>query len=937
MCNARSIKNKINDVRVLLACDIYHIFIVTETWLDTFIPNSLYIGNSSNFNMYRKDRNSRGGGVAVFVKSFLDVLVIQDIPDRFDQIEYLVLHITYLSKFVFIMVTVYHPPSASSNKEHTILLCELMSLLQSRFCNNYIFFVGDFNFHIDWVTFAVIPHFSDFSDIFLLHCLQHNLTQLVTAPTRGNYFLDLILVSHPSIVNSVMTVDPFTPQLDNDHKCVDFSILCNTQPLPPESMTPVYDFRKANYSKINEHLLSYDWNNAFSMCFGNIEAVWNVFCTELNFCISKYVPIKKPRSGPKVPKLLRKLLIKKRHAYMYNRSSYKSLSRQYISAVKKLHENIESSVIEANNPRSFYSFVNDKLKEKATIPPLQTDNGTFSYDYDKCNLFNDYFVSVFTIDNGSLPSFPRRVDTSIASVNFPVDLVFDNISKLPNKLSKTPDGFPALFLKNIALSIAVPLSFIFELSMKTGILPADWKKAIVCPIFKKGSRSCVRNYRPISLTCISCKIMESIISANCLSYLNSSNIISADQYGFLSRKSTCSQLLVYLNDITVSVDNKERVDAVYIDFAKAFDSVSHKKLIYKLRAYGFEYELLIWISSFLTDRSQSVCINSNISDFLPVTSGVPQGSVLGPLLFLIYINDITDCLHGITKVKLFADDCKFYLSRNINDKSIFNDLHESLVNFCEWSSDWQLNIAHHKCNVISFGNMKIPTLNYALNGDDLLLVNEIRDIGVTIDSKLKFSAQCCKISALAYSRSYLIHKCFTSNNVGLMVKAFKVYVRPILEYCTSVWTPYLLADIKRIEKVQKYFTRKLCKRARILYSSYSHRLMILNMHSLLYRRIFSDLVMVYKIVHNLVDIPFELFFRYSTYQSRGHCLKLDIEKCNLNVRSKYFNVRIVNIWNSLDNDIVSSVSLNVFKFRLAKIDLFELNSCSFAKIIIAQM
>ena len=262
-------------------------------------------------------------------------------------------------------------------------------------------------------------------------------------------------------------------------------------------------------------------------------------------------------------------------------------------------------------------------------------------------------------------------------------------------------------MKILGKNLITPLQKIFSISILTGSLPKVWNSGIIAPIFKKGDPSDPNNYRPVTITCVSCRILESIINERILKYILANRLITSFQYGFLPKKSCESQLLSYLNEITLMLDRKVNIDSVYLDFAKAFDSVSHTKLLYKLTKYGITGNLLLWIQQFLSNRFQRVRINSSLSELIPVTSGVPQGSVLGPLLFLLYINDISDLvLDSSTKMYIFADDVKI-----LSPSSQSDVLLKLLENVHNWSEAWQLSLSIIKCSVMhfGFGNLKRNT------------------------------------------------------------------------------------------------------------------------------------------------------------------------------------------------------------------------------------
>ena len=457
---------------------------------------------------------------------------------------------------------------------------------------------------------------------------------------------------------------------------------------------------------------------------------------------------------------------------------------------------------------------------------------------------------------------------------------------------------------------------LFTLSMASGMLPSDWKKSLITPIFKKGDKSSAKNYRPISLTSIVCKLMESIVKDQLLSFLNKNDLISSKQYGFMPKKSTNAQLLRYFNDISSHVTYGCQVDSVYLDFSKAFDSIVHAKLLFKLEKYGVTGNLLLWLSSFLVDRLQSVKVSYNYSDWSPVLSGVPQGSVLGPILFVIYINDLCTSCPDLTSLYLFADDAKCF--RVITSLSDCDNFQKSLDGIADWSKLWQLNLAADKCQILSFAHHKAPFIyNYSINSMQLLRVNRVIDLGVTFSEDLSFSPHIRDMCNKARRKAFIILNCFKSKNRATLYKAFAVFVRPALEYCSNLWCPFRKSEIDLIESVQRRFTKRLNGMKGM---QYSDRLQCLGAESLELRRIKIDLCMYYKIIFGFVDLPAEDLFciRNGITRNNGVCIYKGSFKSN--AERYFFNNRCINCWNSLPFYVVNASSPFVFKRCLAGID-----------------
>ena len=917
--NARSLRNKLDNLQLLLTAAEYDVIFVTETWLREDIPDALLV-QGSNYSVHRCDRIGLGGGVAVFIKSSLKAVPVT-LPEIAEGAEFVCLDVFLGGGIGFRFLAVYFPPAATTNRLATDNLCSVLDCAART--NKAIVVVGDFNFpKIDWEI--PVSYGNACTDDFLDCCNRNNLKQIVKNPTRDGNILDIVLCSEPSSVRCLEIAPRFAASCD--HESVDFSL--NRPTAARQLPKSVPNFRKADTAAILRHLSGVNWVALEKSCKlpdGNpdVQAFSAKVASELDHCVEEFVPkVKVKPRVPRYPRNIRRLESHKRALHKGSigdaslKPAYRQACRLYDEAVSEYYTERERILVEENNLNAFYKYVNSKTKSRSSVPPLLTDDGTYATeDLDKASLLNSYFGSVFTSDNEITPKFAARVqeNAGLHSVQFSYENVVKVLRNLPNKTSRSPDGFPALLLKSVAKEIAVPLCRLFEMSMRMGVLPESWKVALITPVFKKGISSLRQNYRPISLTCVMCKVAERIVADRLVAYLRANNLITPEQYGFLSRRSTCTQLLAMLNKWTKAVNNKCRVDSVYIDFSKAFDSVCHSKLLVKLKAYGVDYELLNWLRAFLSGRTQSVCVGEAVSSSVSVRSGVPQGSVLGPILFLVYINDIVDCVEGACGIKLFADDGKFYLARNGGDAS---DLVKTLERFVKWSSEWQLTVANDKCCVLSVGNQSVPDCQFVLSDTPLVSVSQVRDLGVLLSSDLKSSSHCAAVAKKAYSRASLILRCFKSRNPFLLVRAYKVYVRPLLESCTSVWNPYLKRDIECIEKVQRFFTRVLFSHCGLGYREYDARLRFLYLEPLELRRLKSDLCITFQIVRGLVDLSFADFFQYdrSPYALRGHDYKLKLaERYNLNCRKHFFSQRVIPVWNSLSARVVSSNSLMTFK------------------------
>ena len=305
-------------------------------------------------------------------------------------------------------------------------------------------------------------------------------------------------------------------------------------------------------------------------------------------------------------------------------------------------------------------------------------------DKSKADILQDQFASVFTVEpDGELPKFELRTNSSIQDICIATASVQKKLLELDVDKAHGPDEISPRFLKEIGHQVSGPRSLVFNKSLQESYVPEDWKIAHISHIFKKGAREHASNYRPISLTSIICKIIESTIKDEIIMHLKNKNLLSTNQYGFIEGCSAVTQLLSFLSDRIDQVTKGKTVDTIYFDFSKAFDIVPHRRLLKKVEGYGISGKILGWIKYYLLDRTQLVKVNGISSNSINVLSGIPQGSVLGPILFLVYINDLPEVVKSV--IHLFADDTKIHtpinniqdaiaLHEDINDMELWSDI-----------------------------------------------------------------------------------------------------------------------------------------------------------------------------------------------------------------------------------------------------------------------
>jgi hypothetical protein len=813
----------------------FNLLFVCETWLSSTIPNGLLLYNSSDYVLLRHDRSEgTGGGVCVFVDCKLDYSIV-DLPAKYVSLELICLDILQgTTKHRYICV--YRPPSYDVASTELIIQC------LDWLCDvSWAFTIcTDFNLpHFDWHN-----NFDINSMCLLDACLANFIVnsgavQLVIKPTRLSNILDLLLVHDPLTTYDVTVAAPFST---SDHCMIMW------QSYFPSGIscagTSRRDFARANYDGLSMYLSAINWYNMFARVHpSDVNGVWLLFKGVLSDAIKLFVPLVqcRLRRRPKYPLFIRRALRRKQELWRSRHqpgmlAQYKRQAARCRRLITKYHTRAERHLINSKSVNAFYRHINRKLDTCQRIPPLKGANGVMLIkDGDKAESFNEYFSSVFTRGDVSIPqcsSLPKSVRESDV-VDFSIKTVSDTLRQLKVSKSSGPDGIPSMFWVKLHSVLALPASILFSLSYKFGVVPVDWSHALVTPLYKKGDSSLASNYRPISLTCTLCKAMESIINKNLQHFASINNLIGSNQHGFFPGRSTCTQLLESQFDLCTALDKGIISDVIFIDFTKAFDVVPHNKLVAKLASLGVCGPTLRWVTALLSNRTQAVMLNSVCSRPSSVSSGVVQGSVLGPTLFTLYVSDLPaacpDCSIG-----QYADDTK--ASRQIVSPHDRVLLQRSLDALCEWAEKHELTLSLDKCKFLQIGYCD-KNICYTINKHMLQPSPSVIDLGVTVQSNLKQGMHCTAIATKANARAKLVLKAFLSRDLRCILHAFTTFVRPMLEYATPVWSPNFKCDVDLIENVQRAFTRKLFNICNIEPTNYDNRLDILGLKRLELRRL----------------------------------------------------------------------------------------------------
>lgn len=599
----------------------------------------------------------------------------------------------------------------------------------------------------------------------------------------------------------------------------------------------------------------------------------NIFCNTICDWFIANVPRKKPPAKPVwgnhhlrtlkcAYKSSQRRLRRRRDACTIR--EFKNASLNYRRLNARLYKNyilrVQSEL--RSNPKNFWNFVNSKRKSPAIPTNLYLDDVESTISTQACELFAKFFASVYEDKSASAQEIDKAASTvpvnliDLSTFEITREMIVQATKKLKSSYLPGPDGIPAVVFCRCVFAMAVPLCQIFNCSFSQVRFPDIWKQSFITPVYKKGDRHNIRNYRGITSLSAASKLLE-IIVANAILNI-SKRYISVNQHGFIPGRSVATNLLEFTSTCIKHLQKKSQVDTIYTDLKAAFDKIDHGILLKKILRLGASVNFVSWLASYLTRRTLRVKLGDSISSPFSNLSGVPQGSNIGPLLFILYFNDVS-LLLGNDCVLIYADDLKLFLPvTTINDCIRLQYLLDKFVTWCRIN---KLTVSIEKCTVTTFHRILTPIVyDYQIDGTSLNRSNRVSDLGVILDSKLSFNEHQSMVINKANKRLGFITKLSREFRDPYCLKAlYCSLVRPLLENASVVWSPYQLSWILRIERVQKRFIRMALRN--LPWNNpdnlppYVDRCRLINLETLEQRRKLQQILLPAKLLYGKIDSP----------------------------------------------------------------------------------
>ena len=831
--NANSAKGKPAELAEIIDYTKPTVTCISETKLDKSVFSSEFMPKS-HLNVLRNDRNLHGGGV---LNAHVEGTVVTPVHIKGlkQDCEVVVSRVSTANGEPPLYVMTYYR-SQTDNPHNTSLdslekaITEVIGLIGDS--KGTLILTGDFNCPgIDWLACPPTPGTVNVSicEKLIQITNDNGLKQVQAEPTMGDAVLDLVFTNNESLIDSIAVIPGVSTA--NEHAAVvtDLKLRAERTKSAPHK---VHLWKSVNWENIKSKTRAFTQKFLVDHQNSTAEVQNSAIQDHIEKIIAKDIPTKltKPRCDqPWINRELKLKCRKKQRLYIKwrkakgnkkeAREAYKKFHHQVSIDLRKARNNYVAGILteglERKSQKPFWRYIKSQRTESTGVAPLKDKGIIHSEPLKKSQILANQFASVFTDDTKDVNSTTTLQGPSIPSmpdIVFSVNGVESLLKGVDPKKASGPDTIPCTLLNKLHHELAPCYTLLFQTSYDTGVVPEIWRTAWVSPVFKKGDKCCAINYRPVSLTCVPCKLMEHIVVSNMRTHFDNHGILTPFQHGFRKNHSCESQLLVTTHDLQKRLDRKETVDISVLDFSKAFDVVPHKRLVSKLRLYGVHGKNSAWVESFLTNRTQSVIVEGVRSHSGTATagdavlSGVPQGTVLGPLLFLVYINDLPSVLDPNTTCRLFADDCLIYRSiKGQEDKLVMQKDLESLH---DWGVQWGLRFNVSKCNMMHFSrSQEKPCRFYTLGGEVMSSKLEAQYLGVTLSTRYgtkssPWKAHIDSIAGKAQQKLGFLRRSLRGCPHSLREAGYSSLVRSSLEYAGAVWDTTVGTEVDKLEMIQ---------------------------------------------------------------------------------------------------------------------------------------
>ena len=946
--NIRSLKKNFEDFKYFLneLNFEFKIICLSETWCQSDeLTNSLYnIPNYVARHQIRK--HSKGGGVSIYIHKSLMFKMRPEISINNEHIESLCVEILNEKKRNSFINVVYRRPSGDYRKLHKYLK-EILKLNILK--NKPVYLTGDFNLNLlDHDTHSNVKDYVNL-------LFENGFLHFINKPTRITRYSSTLIDHFISNTNSD-NIDTGIIKTDiSDHFPIFF--IANNEELFKKGEKQIIRKREINANTLNsfkEILKPVNWT-AVTQC-DNVNSAYDNFLNIVSSLYDTVFPIKEIKLKTKTllsPWMSRGLLKCSKHKKrlyenflkkrtIQNETKYKNYKKLFDSIKNKSKKNHYANLLKLYQKdikktwKVIKEVIGSKKSENAYLPKKIISNGVDITDHKSiAENFNSFFTHIGPKLASTIPETQRNFESYLdpSHNTYHNSCLTDKelkeaISSL--KLNKSPgfDEINSNVVKECSEELFIPLKHIFNLSLNTGIFPDQLKIARVTPLYKSGENTCVSNYRPISvLPCFS-KILERIMYNRLYKFLNENNILYQKQFGFRNSHSTEHAIMQLVDQIFDSFNDGKYTLGVFIDLSKAFDTVDHDILIKKLYLYGLRGNAIEWFKSYLSNRKQFIVYDRGKTGFSNITCGVPQGSILGPLLFLIYVNDLKQATNILDPI-MFADDTNLFHSGH-DIKTLFKSVNKELIQIKEWFQANKLSLNVKKTKYTLFHSVyqkdNIPLRLPVLKIDDNIIERETKSkfLGVILDENITWKSHIEQVENKISKNIGIIAKVSNLLNTSCLKNIYFSLVHSYVNYANIAWANTNKTKLKSINSKQKQCSRYIYhKETRTHAKPLLLKLNAMNVYQI---NIYQHLIFMFKVRNNLAPQVFKNSFECieHNFQTRFRINNFRQPRRITKKTSFAISKRGPLLWNEiLTNSIKEYTSLNLFKFKTKE---FILNS-----------